>query len=255
MHQKPRCRHRTFGATPAENETPFERLISTSSGFLENPMSCGKDFGAGIVRVVHLQLDRSGRSGRPTEAARGAFSRASSIPVGFAGRAEIHLAKRTPCTIRAAAPTRRSFDLSACPGFYDDPPVHHCAAHVHPGCVRRGYFLTRYRFLQAVYPHQDLAPKSSRYGEDARFLLYEHHTTILVFNDPPCTPRPAPPRFARPSRRSNPAIAWSTPCSTHCRQKRCHLIELRLDDPDRSDRQHLGVPRERAPYRLVEPQF
>jgi cytochrome P450 len=85
------------------------------------------------------------------------------------------------------------FDLRALDrGFLDNPyPVYHLLRRHDP--VRRmpdgSYFLTRYDDLQAVYRDNqsfssdkkiEFAPK---YGTDAP--LYRHHTTSLVFNDPP----------------------------------------------------------------------
>jgi cytochrome P450 len=85
------------------------------------------------------------------------------------------------------------FDLRALDkGFLDNPyPVYHLLREHDP--VHRmpdgSYFLTRYDDLQAVYRDNkrfssdkkiEFAPK---YGTDTP--LYRHHTTSLVFNDPP----------------------------------------------------------------------
>ncbi|MDO8373906.1 MAG: cytochrome P450 [Polaromonas sp.] len=86
-----------------------------------------------------------------------------------------------------------SFDLRALPpDFYANPyPVYALLREITP--VRRmpdgSYFLTRYADLVAVY--RDAQTFSSdkkveftpKYGEGAPLL--EHHTTSLVFNDPP----------------------------------------------------------------------
>lgn len=84
------------------------------------------------------------------------------------------------------------FDLRALPPeFYADPyPYYRALREIAP--VLRlptgGYFLTRYADVANVYKDatlfcsdkkQDFKPK---YGDS---LLYEHHTTSLVFNDPP----------------------------------------------------------------------
>ena len=75
--------------------------------------------------------------------------------------------------------------------FYDDPfPTYHALRALDP--VRRmpdgSVFLTRYADIVAVYKdpktfssdkHEEFAPK---YGDSP---LFEHHTTSLVFNDPP----------------------------------------------------------------------
>jgi cytochrome P450 len=84
------------------------------------------------------------------------------------------------------------FDLAAPPeGFHADPyPVYHALRMCSP--VHRmpsgGYILSRHADLEAVY--KDTATFSSdkrrefgpKYGTSP---LYEHHTTSLVFNDPP----------------------------------------------------------------------
>jgi cytochrome P450 len=84
------------------------------------------------------------------------------------------------------------FDLSALPpDFYDNPfPWYHALRERQPvKRMRNGaYFLTRYDDVVAVYKNPrvfssdkktEFAPK---YGNSP---LYEHHTTSLVFNDPP----------------------------------------------------------------------
>jgi len=88
------------------------------------------------------------------------------------------------------------FDLEKLtPEFYDDPyPTYRALREYAP--VKRlpngSYFLTRYDDLVTVYKTTrtyssdkkvEFAPK---YGES---LLYEHHTTSLVFNDPPAHTR------------------------------------------------------------------
>ncbi|MGH7153073.1 MAG: hypothetical protein ACREF3_04015, partial [Acetobacteraceae bacterium] len=84
------------------------------------------------------------------------------------------------------------FDLRSLPDhFYADPfPTYHALRSLDP--VRRmpdgSYFLTRHADCAAVY--RDAATFSSdkrsefgpKYGDTA---LYQHHTTSLVFNDPP----------------------------------------------------------------------
>ena len=95
--------------------------------------------------------------------------------------------------VRDGAELARSFDLSALPpAFYDDPfPFYHALRAYDPvlRLADGSYFLTRYADLQTVY--RDTKTFSSdkqiefgpKYGTDS--LLYEHHTTSLVFNDPP----------------------------------------------------------------------
>jgi cytochrome P450 len=81
------------------------------------------------------------------------------------------------------------------PDFYADPyPVYRALRETEP--VKRmpngSYFLTRYDDLVAIYKNtkqfssdkkREFKPK---YGDS---LLYEHHTTSLVFNDPPAHTR------------------------------------------------------------------
>ncbi|MGF6777525.1 cytochrome P450 [Paraburkholderia sp. GAS334] len=86
----------------------------------------------------------------------------------------------------------RDFDLRhLTPAFYADPyPVYH-ALRTHDPVKRMpdgSLFLTRYRDVQAVYrdPKTFSSDKTvefrPKYGASP---LYEHHTTSLVFNDPP----------------------------------------------------------------------
>src|SRR6516225_3162621 len=91
-----------------------------------------------------------------------------------------------------AADLARSFDLARLSqAFLDDPyPTYRALREQAP--VHRlpdgSFFLTRYDDLVQVY--QDTATWSSDKKVDFRpnfgaSLLYEHHTTSLVFNDPP----------------------------------------------------------------------
>jgi len=86
----------------------------------------------------------------------------------------------------------RSFDLRALPGnFHDDPYRYYDALRTQDPVHKLpdgSYFLTRYADIHAVYRDAktfgsdkkiEFRPK---YGDSP---LYEHHTTSLVFNDPP----------------------------------------------------------------------
>jgi cytochrome P450 len=98
----------------------------------------------------------------------------------------------TPATANDASFLARDFDLRhLSPAFYANPyPVYH-ALRVHEP-VRRmpdgSLFLTRFRDVQAVYrdPKTFSSDKTvefkPKYGDSP---LYAHHTTSLVFNDPP----------------------------------------------------------------------
>jgi cytochrome P450 len=89
-----------------------------------------------------------------------------------------------------------SFDIEKLtPEFYADPyPVYRALREHEPVKLlpNGSYFLTRYDDLTAAYKNtkafssdkkKEFAPK---YGDS---LLYEHHTTSLVFNDPPAHTR------------------------------------------------------------------
>ncbi|APA84924.1 cytochrome P450 [Paraburkholderia sprentiae WSM5005] len=91
-----------------------------------------------------------------------------------------------------ASSLARDFDLrDPDPAFYADPyPVYHALRTYEP--IRRmpdgSIFLTRFRDVQAVYrdPNTFSSDKTvefrPKYGDSP---LYAHHTTSLVFNDPP----------------------------------------------------------------------
>ena len=90
-----------------------------------------------------------------------------------------------------AAKMASSFDLAHLPdGFHADPyPVYHALRmHAPVRRVANGCVLSRHADLEAVY--KDTTTFSSdkklefrpKYGDSP---LYEHHTTSLVFNDPP----------------------------------------------------------------------
>ena len=110
----------------------------------------------------------------------------------------VHPARRGPRRARrlAAVPDDRAladeFDLKRLPdGFYDDPYPTYRALREHAPVKRLadgGVFLSRYADVVAVYKdtatfssdkHEEFSPK---YGASP---LFEHHTTSLVFNDPP----------------------------------------------------------------------
>jgi cytochrome P450 len=88
------------------------------------------------------------------------------------------------------------FDLEKLTGeFYADPyPTYHALREYEP--VKRmpngSYFLTRYDDLVTAYKNTKLFSSDKKkeflpkYGNS---LLYEHHTTSLVFNDPPAHTR------------------------------------------------------------------
>ncbi len=84
------------------------------------------------------------------------------------------------------------FDLRLLPrSFYDDPyPTYAALRSTAP--VHRlpdgSYFLTRYADLESVYRDTKTFSSDKRIEFKPKFgdsLLYEHHTTSLVFNDPP----------------------------------------------------------------------
>lgn len=78
------------------------------------------------------------------------------------------------------------------PGFHDDPyPVYHALRGADPvhRCADGSWFLTRHLDLFRVYRDPRLFSSDKKelfkplFGADSP--LYEHHTTSLVFNDPP----------------------------------------------------------------------
>ena len=88
--------------------------------------------------------------------------------------------------------TALAFDLSApSDDFYEDPfPTYHALRHWDP--VHRGpdgsYFLTRYDDVVAVYRDHQRFSSDKRVEFAPRFgdsPLYEHHTSSVVFRDPP----------------------------------------------------------------------
>ncbi len=93
---------------------------------------------------------------------------------------------------RAAPAAVAGFDLKKLsPEFLDDPyPTYHALRRFDP--VHRmpdgSYFLTRYDDCVAVYRDVDIWSSDKKLDFRPNFadsLLYEHHTTSLVFNDPP----------------------------------------------------------------------
>src|SRR3984893_19596563 len=93
---------------------------------------------------------------------------------------------------RSAHELAQSFDLEKLtPEFYVNPYRTYLALREHEPVKRMpngSYFLTRYDDLVAAYKNtrafssdkkREFSPK---YGSSP---LYEHHTTSLVFNDPP----------------------------------------------------------------------
>jgi cytochrome P450 len=86
----------------------------------------------------------------------------------------------------------RTFDLEALPPeFYDNPyPTYRALLAFEP--VKRlssgAYFLTRYADLLSAYRDTKVFSSDKKAEFKPKFgdsLLYEHHTTSLVFNDPP----------------------------------------------------------------------
>src|SRR3977135_377755 len=91
-----------------------------------------------------------------------------------------------------AVAAARDFDLKRLPaGFIDDPFPYYHALRTHDPVHRMpdgAYFLTRWRDCDAVYRDARLFSSDKKiefrpkYGDAP---LYAHHTTSLVFNDPP----------------------------------------------------------------------
>ena len=94
-----------------------------------------------------------------------------------------------PATDAAAA--AREFRLTAVPpDFFDDPYRYYAALRTHDPVHELGggaVFLSRYEDVAAIYrdPRASSDKKKEfgpKFGDSP---LYEHHTTSLVFNDPP----------------------------------------------------------------------
>jgi cytochrome P450 len=103
-----------------------------------------------------------------------------------------HEAPRWPDDAAAMREAALAFDLKHLePRFLKDPfPLYHALREHDP--VHRmpdgSYFLSRYEDCVAVYHDQDVWSSDKRVDFRPNFaesLLYEHHTTSLVFNDPP----------------------------------------------------------------------
>lgn len=85
-----------------------------------------------------------------------------------------------------------TFDISKLPAdFYIDPYPYYAALQQHEPVKRMpdgSYFLTRYRDILGVYKNTEACSSDKKiefkpkYGDSP---LFEHHTTSLVFNDPP----------------------------------------------------------------------
>jgi cytochrome P450 len=96
-----------------------------------------------------------------------------------------------PADRQTAAELARAFRLTHVPpDFLDDPYPYYAALRTHdpvhelaPGSI----FLTRYEDVVATYrdPHASSDKKVEFRPRLGDGLLYEHHTTSLVFNDPP----------------------------------------------------------------------
>ncbi|MGE0746679.1 MAG: cytochrome P450 [Rhodospirillales bacterium] len=91
----------------------------------------------------------------------------------------------------AGAAAARAFDLLAIPqSFLDDPYPTYALLRRHDPVHRNpdgSYFLTRYRDIVQVYRDPRMSSDKTvefrpKFGDGP---LYEHHTTSLVFNDPP----------------------------------------------------------------------
>ena len=92
----------------------------------------------------------------------------------------------------SVADSIESFDLNRLPdGFYVNPFIYYQALRETAPIKQLpdgSYFLTRYADVLAVYNHPQVFSSDKKiefkpkYGDS---LLYQHHTTSLVFNDPP----------------------------------------------------------------------
>ncbi len=98
------------------------------------------------------------------------------------------LARFSPSEAKRVADT---FDLRHLPAaFYDNPyPTFHALREATPvRATGSGYLLTRHADLMAVYKDATLYSSDKKVEFLPKFgdgLLYQHHTTSLIFNDPP----------------------------------------------------------------------
>ena len=102
------------------------------------------------------------------------------------------LAERTEFSPEQARAAARDFDLKRLPAdFIDDPFPHYHALREHDPVHRMpdgAFFLARWRDCDAVYRDAHVFSSDKKiefrpkYGDAP---LFEHHTTSLVFNDPP----------------------------------------------------------------------
>ena len=100
-----------------------------------------------------------------------------------------HPARFTPSE---AADALRAFDLKHLPAqFYDNPyPYFHALRETTPVLATgtNSYLLTRHADLMTVYKDAKLYSSDKKAEFLPKFgdgLLYQHHTTSLIFNDPP----------------------------------------------------------------------
>jgi cytochrome P450 len=97
-----------------------------------------------------------------------------------------------PMTSDVARAIADGFDIEKLPAeFYQSPFPTYRALREHAPVKRMpngAYFLTRYDDLVAIYKDTKLFSSDKKIEFKPKFgdsLLYEHHTTSLVFNDPP----------------------------------------------------------------------
>src|SRR3984957_15193769 len=97
-----------------------------------------------------------------------------------------------PMTSDVARAIADGFDIQKLPPeFYQNPFPTYRALREHAPVKRMpngAYFLTRYDDLVAIYKDTKLFSSDKKIEFKPKFgdsLLYEHHTTSLVFNDPP----------------------------------------------------------------------
>jgi len=100
--------------------------------------------------------------------------------------------KRALSSKRDTTQIAQDFDLLTLPeDFYDDPFVYYNALRAHSPIKQMSdgsYFLTRYADLVSIYKNTTLFCSDKTIQFKPKFgdtPLYEHHTSSLVFNDPP----------------------------------------------------------------------
>ena len=170
--------------------TDIEALQNRKDILRPGGRSFGRNLGGGFSTGVHFHFQSVSRDCIPVRDCRGSR--------GFAKEQKRHigLPKEYGSMNANARELAANFDIEKLtPEFYADPYPTYRALREHEPVKRMpngSWFLTRYDDLVSAYKNTKLFSSdkkkefSPKYGDS---LLYEHHTTSLVFNDPPAHTR------------------------------------------------------------------